>query len=194
MPRRAFYSRRPYTPRAHDHGDPSAATTGMRGRCQCGDVTFTTPTPSPLAIYVCHCTECRHQSSSAFGITALFPFFDIPGAEAGNAGCPSSAPSSGIGVYTRHTALGRYVECLFCCNCGSRLLHRVRDQIPGHKDYIHREGFVPTVSVKAGCLDALTKEALDEATHIWCESTVVPIPAGVRQWPRRPEGGTLVRR
>ncbi|KAJ6438618.1 actin [Purpureocillium lavendulum] len=165
------------------------ALAGMRGRCQRGDVTFTTPTPSPLALYVCPCTECRHQSSSAFGITALFPFFDIRGAEA------AGSPPSRVGVYSRRTALGRYMEGLFCRNCGSRLLHRFRDQIPGHEDLVRREeGFVPTVSVKAGCLDGLTKEALDQATHIWCESAIVPIPAGARQWPGRPEGGTLVRR
>lgn len=165
----------------------SAVHGGMTGRCQCGEVKFTTPTPSPLGLYVCHCTECRHQSSSAFGITALFPFFEIPGHDAARSPAP-------IGTFTRYTARGRYMECLFCRTCGCRLVHRFRDQIPGHKEYIDRQGVIPTVSVKAGCLDGLTREALNEAVHIWCQSAIVPIPKGVVSWPGRPEGGTTIRR
>ncbi|RYC54724.1 hypothetical protein CHU98_g11479, partial [Xylaria longipes] len=53
----------------------------MEARCQCGAVRFTTPLPKPLALYICHCAECRRQSSSAFGTSAIFPRFELPKTE-----------------------------------------------------------------------------------------------------------------
>jgi hypothetical protein len=50
----------------------------MEASCQCGAVSFRTPLPKPLALYICHCSECRRQTSSAFGTSAIFPKFDIP--------------------------------------------------------------------------------------------------------------------
>lgn len=50
----------------------------MEVRCQCNAVSFQTPTPSPLALYVCHCTRCRLGSGSAFGMSAIFPKFSLP--------------------------------------------------------------------------------------------------------------------
>src|SRR5262245_16287856 len=45
----------------------------MNGSCACGAVTFVTPTPTPMSVYHCHCIDCRKQSSSAFGTSAIFP-------------------------------------------------------------------------------------------------------------------------
>ncbi|KIH94501.1 hypothetical protein SPBR_06138 [Sporothrix brasiliensis 5110] len=50
----------------------------MEARCQCGAVSFMTPTAKPLALYICHCHDCRRQSSSAFGTSAIFPRFPLP--------------------------------------------------------------------------------------------------------------------
>lgn len=50
----------------------------MEVRCQCNAVSFQTPTPSPLALYVCHCARCRLRSGSAFGMSAIFPKFSLP--------------------------------------------------------------------------------------------------------------------
>ncbi|KAL1896886.1 hypothetical protein Sste5346_004520 [Sporothrix stenoceras] len=50
----------------------------MEARCQCGAVSFKTPTARPLALYICHCHDCRRQSSSAFGTSAIFPRFPLP--------------------------------------------------------------------------------------------------------------------
>jgi hypothetical protein len=161
-----------------------SSQTGMKGRCQCAKVQFITPLTAPLKMYICHCTECRHQSSSAFGITAVFPYFDIPD------------PLSLVSVYTRYTLQHRYMECLFCKNCGSRLLHRFRDQIPPARDSIAASSPPPrtrTVSVRAGCLDGLNKHLLDHAIHIWCQEAVVAIPDGVEQWQGRPDGGVKVK-
>jgi len=45
---------------------------------ECGAISFKTPLPKPLAVYICHCDECRRQSSSAFGCSAIFPAFPLP--------------------------------------------------------------------------------------------------------------------
>ena len=50
----------------------------MDASCQCGAVAFKTPLPKPLALYICHCSECRRQTSSAFGTSAIFPVFKFP--------------------------------------------------------------------------------------------------------------------
>ena len=104
----------------------------MDAQCQCGAIKFRTPLPAPLKVFVCHCFECRHQSGSAFGISAIFPPFELPNA---------------IAVYIRNTASGKNLECLFCSKCGSRLVHKY-------------EWNAETFSVKGGCLEGLSlKEA-----------------------------------
>ena len=52
-------------------------------------IAFKTPLPKPLAVYICHCDECRRQSSSAFGCSAIFPAFPLP-----------KATRDGLSVYT----------------------------------------------------------------------------------------------
>nr|KMM67219.1 hypothetical protein CPAG_03554 [Coccidioides posadasii RMSCC 3488] len=148
----------------------------MEGQCQCSQVRFTTPLPRPLQIYICHCTECRHQSSSSYGLTAIFPQFEIPAPQA-DSDSPDATPPAGIGLYTRPTLSGRQLECLFCKNCGSRLMHRARGD--------------RTLSVKAGCLIGLSKELMKDAVHIWCKEAVTEIPDGVERFEEEPDGGSL---
>lgn len=144
----------------------------MQGRCQCGKIKFTTPTEKPLKIYACHCTECRHQSSSAHGISAIFPYFELP-----------ESVSEFVGSYTRPTSTGSHMECLFCKNCGARILHRDHKTMPAPAE---KAGTPATVSVKAGCLEDLNKEMMREAFHIWTQHAVVDIPEGVEQWEQEP--------
>ena len=136
----------------------------MDGRCQCGAIKFTTPTAQPRMLYICHCTECRHQSSSAFGLTAIFPSFTIdpprPGA---------------LGVYSRTTLSGRQLDCYFCTRCGSRLMHKAEGEA--------------TLGVKGGCLEG--KVDWNAGIHIWCKEAVVDIPAGVERYDEKPLGGSL---
>lgn len=138
----------------------------MEGRCQCSQISFTTSTPQPLKIYFCHCTECRHQSSSAFGISAIFPYFEIPD------------PHAKVGIYSRATVSGKTLECLFCKTCGSRLMHR--------SPLSPLQETTATVSVKGGCLEGLSKEMLKRAAHIWCKEAVVEIPAEAERWEEEP--------
>lgn len=139
----------------------------MEGRCQCGLVRFTTPLPAPLKIYICHCTECRHQSSSSYGVTAAFPSFDIP----------SPGPDA-IGIYTRPNSTGQ-THGLFCTQCGARLMHR---RSGGNGS----DAAGGTVSVKGGCLVGLTKEMMRTAVHIWTSEAVVDVPEGVEQYEEEP--------
>ncbi|KAL2405664.1 hypothetical protein ABEF95_010386 [Exophiala dermatitidis] len=171
----------------------------MEGRCQCGSVHFTTPLPQPLKIFICHCLECRRQSASAFGITAIFPAFELEQSQSkthshstnasGGGACATQSSSSGteeaqeqakaqtkdnensIGIYEHNnTKSGRTKKCYFCKNCGTRLMH----------------GGGPYVAVKGGCLEALSRDMLDSAMHIWTKRAVVPIPEGVLAFPEDP--------
>lgn len=142
----------------------------MDGRCQCGQIRFTTPLSKPLALYICHCTECRHQSSSTYGMTATFPTFKIaepyPGA---------------LAAYSRPNPSGE-TQGTFCTKCGARLLHQ-------HVSSVGEAG--PYVSVKAGCLDGITKEMMRTAVHIWTKSAIVDIPKDAEAHEEEPPGGSF---
>ncbi|KAH7115852.1 Mss4-like protein [Dendryphion nanum] len=136
----------------------------MNGSCQCGAITFTTPTPQPTLLFHCHCIDCRKQSSSAFGTSAIFPFFALP-----------SSPT--LAVFQRACDSGRKQNCYFCSRCGCRILHA---------HIIEEEGKNPeVVAVKAGSLDG----ELDwiSAKHIFCRTAVVTIPDGVDRWEAEPD-------
>src|SRR5512143_2512869 len=81
------------------------------GSCQCGGIRYAVP-KEPLVVYVCHCTECRKQSSSAFGISFTVARDTLRLLQ----GSPR--------YWSRRTASGRTLECAFCPVCGSRLWHQ----------------------------------------------------------------------
>lgn len=137
----------------------------MNGRCACASITFTTPTPHPLTLYHCHCHDCRLQSASAFGTSAIFSFFKID---------PSNPHLS---HFTRNTDSGRRQKCYFCNKCGSRILHA---------HVVEGGGDPPVVAVKGGLLEGLDWKA---AKHIYTRSAVVKIPEEVEAWEGAPEWG-----
>ncbi|KAK1781836.1 Mss4-like protein [Copromyces sp. CBS 386.78] len=118
----------------------------MDASCQCGAVTFKTPLRHPLALYICHCAECRRQTSSAFGASAIFPRFPLPS-------------EALLSCYKRPNPSGDFLECYFCKQCGTRLIHSTAG-----KNF---------VSVKGGCIEGLD---WSKAIHIWTKSAMVPIP------------------
>lgn len=133
----------------------------LTGGCQCGAVRYRI-TADPIRIYVCHCTECRAQSASAFGISVIVASDAFRLVQ----GHPKS--------WSRQTATDKRLECRFCPDCGTRLWH----------------GNTPddgVVSVKGGSLDAARMGGLDlgGAAHIWTRSKLpgILIPEGARQWP-----------
>src|SRR5690606_22876453 len=116
---------------------------------------------APLALFVCHCTECRRQSSSAFGISVQVPqsAFDI------TRGNPR--------LWSRATASGHTLDCWFCPECGVRLWHQ-------------RRGAADTLNIKGGSLD--TALDLRDAVHIWTRSRLggVAIPEHARRFDGEP--------
>lgn len=130
--------------------------TNPRIVCQCGAISFHTSTPKPIEVYFCHCTECRKQSSSAFGTSAIFP------AE-GMWPLPEEVQSK-LSMWTRPTDKGNTLECYFCKDCGVRILHRSLRPDGTPK---------PTLSIKGGALEGFSFEG---ARHIWTKSAVVPVP------------------
>lgn len=132
----------------------------MSGRCQCGGAAYRL-TGKPAGLYVCHCIECRRQSSSAFGISVIVRTADF------------SLVRGNLRHFSRPTDSGRVLECTFCADCGSRLFHRTAGG--------------DTISVKGGSLDA--PPDLSDAIHIWVSRKLagVTIPRGARQFPEEPE-------
>ncbi len=133
----------------------------LEGGCQCGAVRYTISGP-PVVFYLCHCTECQKQSSSAFGesLRVNLADFTISG--------PTRTWRRPIGDGTRHQA------CTFCDTCGTRLTH----QRPGYGDRLN---------VKAGTLD--DTRWLVPAGHIWTRSKQAHVAIGPDEltYPQQPE-------
>ncbi|KFA72139.1 hypothetical protein S40288_11386 [Stachybotrys chartarum IBT 40288] len=126
--------------------------------CQCGSVSFRAPRSKPLEVFICHCLECRKQSASAFGVSAIFPTEGI-------LPLPDHLVSQ-VGLWKRPTDSGNTLECYFCKTCGVRMLHR--GILPDGTSK-------PTISVKGGCLEGLS---LDVVTHIFTKTALVAVPEG----------------
>lgn len=145
----------------------SRLNTTMDASCQCGNVKFKTPATKPLAVYHCHCTECRKQSGSAFGTSAIFkasPLFPL-----------SSELQQKLYCYTRPTHRGVEKDCYFCPICGVRVFHKNRSSDCSEKEM---------VSIKGGCIDGLDWSG---AQHIYARSAVIPIPTDAKRWETSPE-------
>lgn len=139
--------------------------TPRTGGCQCGGVRYElsgAPEAVPEAVYVCHCTECRKQSASAFGISVIVR----DGSFRATAGAPR--------VWTRRTDTGNRLDCWFCPDCGVRVWH-ISSGFPGIR------------SIKGGTLD--DPPNLDSAVHIWTASKLpgVAIPEGAAAFPGEPD-------
>jgi hypothetical protein len=132
-----------------------------QGGCQCGRVRFAAA-GEPLALYICHCRECRKQSASAFGMSLQMPRAGLTV----TAGTPRT--------WTRDADSGRRVECVFCPDCGSRLWHQ------GNQD-------TETVTIKAGVLDDPPNAA--SAIHIWVSRKLpgIAIPDGAQRFDEEPD-------
>ena len=124
----------------------------LLGGCQCGEVRYELAA-APREVYVCHCLECRRQSSSAFGISAI-------------ARKSAFRVSRGVAKkWSRPTDSGGALDCYFCPNCGSRLWHE--DEHGGD-----------LVSIKGGSLDR--PPDLSSVPHVWTRRALagVIIPDG----------------
>ena len=114
----------------------------QRGGCQCGAVRYRF-SAEPLTLYLCHCTECQKQSSSAFGMSLWLRREDL------------EFLSGALKFWQRGSDSGGIAVCAFCPDCGTRLYHA-----DSHDSEI--------VSLKAGSLD--DPSWLRPAGHIWTRS------------------------
>jgi hypothetical protein len=77
-----------------------------------------------------------------------------------------------MNVWSRTTFRGQTKNCYFCKVCGTRIYHHC----PGAK----------LLTVKAGCLEDLSKEMMDKAVHIWAKRAITPIPDRAEQYNEEP--------
>ena len=135
-------------------------TLPLTGGCQCGQVRFTLKA-APVVFYLCHCSECQRQSSSAFGESVKVRKQDVE-------------VEGELALYTGVTDSGNAKHCEFCPKCGVRMFHGRK---PG----------AATFNMKGGTFD--DRSWLHPAGHIWTSSKqpFVAIGADELQYARQPE-------
>ncbi|KAK0715574.1 Mss4-like protein [Lasiosphaeris hirsuta] len=137
---------------------PDPVKPGLPVSCQCGDIRFSTPPGGPLFQAICHCTNCRKQTTSAFGMSVFFPsdkVFPLP-----------AEVEAKIKVFEHGCDSGNTMRCFFCPRCGVRVLQAA----------IKPDGSMrPAVSFRAGAIDSGIEWPW-EGTHFFTRSAVIPIP------------------
>ncbi|HEX2018314.1 MAG TPA: GFA family protein [Aurantimonas sp.] len=131
----------------------------LEGGCQCGALRYAIDA-EPIAFYLCHCTECQTQTSSAFGESLRVD--------------PQSVTVTGRFHTTRRISeTGRTRLGDFCPECGVRFRHRTEED-------------PRRVNIKAGTLDDASW--LIPAGHIWTSSkqAFVRIDEGELSFPAQP--------
>ncbi|BEV11138.1 GFA family protein [Asticcacaulis sp. DW145] len=113
----------------------------LSGGCQCGRIRYRLKA-MPVVFYLCHCTHCQKQSSSAYGESIRVRAADIE----------IEGQPKGFHVQAES---GAQKVCEFCPDCGTRLFHGRRP-----------EG--ETFNIKGGTLDDAAW--LRPAGHIWTRS------------------------
>jgi hypothetical protein len=117
----------------------------LDGRCLCGEVTYTCDA-DPVTVGICHCTECRRQSGSAWScvVGVLREDFTVQGA--------TLASYKTIG-----TDSGVAVDRQFCAACGSPIV-----SLPQWSEDL--------AFIKAGTLD--DPSGLEVELEAWCASAL----------------------
>ncbi len=131
----------------------------LTGGCQCGAVCFEVGAP-PVVFYLCHCTTCQSQSSSAFGQSVKVRSADV-------------TISGKLAVFNASADSGKPKICEFCPVCGVRIAHGRR---PGAESF----------NLKGGNFD--DRSWLRPAGHIWTASKqpFVAIAADELQYEHQP--------
>lgn len=113
----------------------------LSGGCQCGRIRYRLKA-MPVVFYLCHCTHCQKQSSSAYGESIRVRAADIE----------MEGQPKGFHVQAES---GAQKVCEFCPDCGTRLFHGRRPD-------------AETFNIKGGTLD--DTRWLRPAGHIWTRS------------------------
>lgn len=114
------------------------------GGCQCGAVRYRL-TGGARMLYVCHCTDCQKQSSSAFGMSLIVDRADVEFTRGGKR----------LKTWETRGDDGELKRCAFCPDCGTRLYHAP-------------EAADEPISIKAGSLDDTAW--LRPVAQIWLQS------------------------
>lgn len=132
----------------------------LHGGCQCGQLRYAIKT-TPRTLYACHCTECQKHSASAFAMSLRVDTnsVDVEGR---------------YGAFTRDAGKPTAVECLFCPQCGTRIMHRGRGDDSGS-------------SIRAGTLDDTSW--LNPVGHIWTASAQKWVVLEGLTYKHQPEDG-----
>ncbi|MBF9033209.1 aldehyde-activating protein [Rhodobacterales bacterium HKCCE2091] len=112
----------------------------LTGGCQCGAVRYRI-TAAPVTCYTCHCSACRRQSGSAFGMSLQVP----------DGGVELDGPTARLSATG---GSGRPATHTFCTGCGTRITHQIEGR--------------PVIVVKPGTLDDPTW--IRPAGHIFTAS------------------------
>ena len=81
----------------------------LTGGCSCGALRYRFE-GDPIAVYACHCTECRRRSASAFGYSVRVPTSGYT--------LEQGEPRT----YQRTAESGNVVSTWFCGDCGTTIL------------------------------------------------------------------------
>lgn len=113
-------------------------------------------------LVVCHCTECQHQSGSAFGMSLSVRKADF------------ELLCGSLSFFERSSNSGMKVGAAFCPTCGVRVYHEP-ERMQG-----------AALNVRAGTLDDLS--GLTPSAHVWTSSKQpwIEIPAGVATFEGQP--------
>lgn len=133
----------------------------IEGGCNCGAVRYRL-SGEPMAVAVCHCSNCRRQSGSAFSVNVVVR-------------ADAMAVTGDLTTWEdRDTESGAPVLRQFCATCGSpiRSLSAASPKV---------------AIVKAGTADDPGRFA--PAIHVWTASALpwVDIPAEMPQFARNPQ-------
>jgi hypothetical protein len=120
------------------------SVTTRTGGCQCGSIRYEL-VGTPQMLYVCHCTDCQRQSSSAFGMSLRMNPDEID----------FSQSQKQLQSWDTRGEDGLIKRCSFCPDCGTRIMHG-------------SDNPDETVSIKAGSLDDTSQ--LRPVAHIWLRS------------------------
>ena len=117
----------------------------------CGKVTYSCAA-DPLAVALCHCTECQRQSGAAFSVNVAIPraAFELQGESLGE-------------FRTLGTDSGSEVARMFCRDCGSPLA-----SLP--------DGLPDMALIKAGTLDDRSWLESQPGLQVWVGSAQPWVP------------------
>lgn len=128
----------------------------MTATCACGQASISVSAP-PSLHGVCHCTNCKRRTGSAFGISAYFEKSAIV------------SQQGRTNVYAFHNAaLNHDQQRHFCCECGTTLFWFVSNA-------------PDKIGIAAGCF---APEALSEPDASFRDSQRLPWVALPSAWAR----------